>query len=1492
MPDVIPKWIMIKRAIDTLATGIKVVLRAILVISIWLVILPYLTIWMWRLYFWVGDWFAFGSNGLEVPVKKAVNMTTTNNATSVLKSYEQMDSFTRFVHRTIPSEYKFFSKFVLDCFEGQIVSAVVVVVFVAVFLLREWVLQNQEAEEVARPGDPRRIDQAEIEDADALGRFIAAQQQQQQRQQLEAARRIVQHQQQLEAIRRAAQQHGQQQERPLDDALRHALFEIEDQVQRDRRDLDASSGDPTNRHTNHHGVWENEPDTTNENNDLRAGRLNSPSSSQDLYPSSGESSSSFMAGYVYDPLSQTYHPDSQWVQGGSSSAHINNTFDGTASHHYGQVEPDNGEGSSSGRTAASINGSSQIRTRNHQPLYWKEGVPLTYHNVYLHPDGTEMSLDEKLTRYEGLIQLYELSPGDTARLLDRRNVQADSPIDRLLHHQMNMSAEERLRTVQQPRHDEEAMDRHNATLRQEQDTLRIPHPENAGPVQRPVVVPQPIPPLAPRRPAAPVAIPAAPAPPAAPVDPNAAMDPNVDVDDMNAEELDGILEVIGMRGSYWLLLQNSLLMSALICASLGIGVWIPYMLGKTTLLMNLFNVLRIPLWILSSLTDPIIDFVIDRILPFLGVIITKPATVLWTQISVFSSPLLEYFLDSQTLRPAGDLVQEYVTSTFNAIVDVSKSLVPSPVENAVKESAVVPLIQVSVSTDGDVYQQIIAKWNDLAYGTSSNDKVVAIAVGYSIMFALATWYMKRTPRSYNNNSIGQIARDVIRQIAFFVSLEMVAFPLFCGIVVGLTTLPVFPGATLASRWAFYQQSPNWSIIMHWLLGTAFMFNFSMFVSICRSAVRPGVMWFIRDPNDEGFHPVREILERPVLLQLRKLGTGALMYLTRNALPSSEPISDLPIDMLLFHLVVPLTFRWLNPSNRFKALFVGWWRKLAQWLRLSSFMYGAEGERYPEEEGYTVYRTWKAWLLRYKAPIPGLDAGNENAAGSGEELDINAPVAFVRDGGLYRVPNTDRVVHLKNRRVLVPVDAEGHALDPKEDLPGEIDPLMEIQPRGRDPHQPIDPKAGTVVVYAPPNFKRRLISFIVIMWTTSTAFLALAVVVPLILGRSLLTFATERQVHDVYSFAIGVYAISGIWHLQEWLLSAHRTVASHGFPSMDIRACTRSVMYVGKLIAKVAYFGIVFGILFPLTLGLMVELFLIIPLRVAVHGDAGVIFVISWAVGLLYMKIVHKFLNAFPENRFTIDMNRVFVDTDVATWDIVLATRRLVLPALGLVAVIVGSPMTVAWSLTKALGIEGAAKAKLFKLSYPTMLLVCLIVLGFRESALILNVWYRYVRDQEYIIGRRLQNLSEEEEEEEEEDANATSSERSQHQPGHSATVGGGGSNLAADNQRMDETVPLLRSTRRDAFEDGDELDGDYIDVPDLEPVSRFGESSSSSGGRQSLDGKYGIRSFSAHDSSQHEPMDISEDEGIDERDEETVADRTRFRRSQRLQAIRESHADR
>jgi E3 ubiquitin-protein ligase DOA10 len=111
MPDTIPFWILAKRVIDTLAKGIKLILRAILVTSIWLVILPYFTIWIWRLYFWVGDWFAFSANGLGVPNMYIENATTVaTNATEQLaasgKATEEWGSFTRLVQQTIPPEHK------------------------------------------------------------------------------------------------------------------------------------------------------------------------------------------------------------------------------------------------------------------------------------------------------------------------------------------------------------------------------------------------------------------------------------------------------------------------------------------------------------------------------------------------------------------------------------------------------------------------------------------------------------------------------------------------------------------------------------------------------------------------------------------------------------------------------------------------------------------------------------------------------------------------------------------------------------------------------------------------------------------------------------------------------------------------------------------------------------------------------------------------------------------------------------------------------------------------------------------------------------------------------------------------------------------------------------------------------------------------------------------------------------------------------------------
>jgi hypothetical protein len=56
----------------------------------------------------------------------------------------------------------------LDCFEGQIITCVVVVVFVAAFLLREWIVQNTPAEGVAG------LEAEDIQVEDNFGQDLAA----------------------------------------------------------------------------------------------------------------------------------------------------------------------------------------------------------------------------------------------------------------------------------------------------------------------------------------------------------------------------------------------------------------------------------------------------------------------------------------------------------------------------------------------------------------------------------------------------------------------------------------------------------------------------------------------------------------------------------------------------------------------------------------------------------------------------------------------------------------------------------------------------------------------------------------------------------------------------------------------------------------------------------------------------------------------------------------------------------------------------------------------------------------------------------------------------------------------------------------------------------------------------------------------------------------------------------------------------------------------
>jgi E3 ubiquitin-protein ligase MARCH6 len=73
-------------------------------------------------------------------------------------------------------------------------------------------------------------------------------------------------------------------------------------------------------------------------------------------------------------------------------------------------------------------------------------------------------------------------------------------------------------------------------------------------------------------------------------------------------------------------------------------------------------------------------------------------------------------------------------------------------------------------------------------------------------------------------------------------------------------------------------------------------------------MRTGAMWFVKDPQDQNAHPIRDILDRPTLTQLRKICVSGIMYSIVVAC-----VVGSVAGLLLLGSKSIMPFRWKNRS---------------------------------------------------------------------------------------------------------------------------------------------------------------------------------------------------------------------------------------------------------------------------------------------------------------------------------------------------------------------------------------------------------------------------------------------------------------------------------------------------------------------------------------------------------------------------------------------------
>ncbi|TAQ87585.1 hypothetical protein B7494_g4089 [Chlorociboria aeruginascens] len=895
----------------------------------------------------------------------------------------------------------------------------------------------------------------------------------------------------------------------------------------------------------------------------------------------------------------------------------------------------------------------------------------------------------------------------------------------------------------------------------------------------------------------------------------AGLDPN-DPDALDdAEDFDGVMELVGMRGPLFGLVQNALFSAFLLALTVAFGIWIPYNIGRISLFLvvNLGPAFKVSLKLVFGFAA----FLQDMALAVLGLTSYSIIAVISLPLKLWPSPstATNFSIASRALGLGYDALQISTASwnriqdgSLNGIIDIMES--DAYAFSAVSHEALMIVksrISDVLSTIcniivfifvGDLNLTISNIWTasiglltagcqliagmpllltrpdswvisletakrttplDLELGSwGGMDRFWATLAGYSTLSLLGMMYVRKG----SPFSTGQAGReweatiiDLLHQaggvmkVILIISIEMLVFPLYCGLLLDAALLPLFDKATVMSRILFTLKSPFTSIFVHWFVGTCYMFHFALFVSMCRKIMRKGVLYFIRDPDDPTFHPVRDVLERNLATQLRKILFSALIYgalvviclggvvwglafAFGGVLPihwsSNEPVLEFPIDLLFYNFLMPLAVKFFKPSDGLHAMYSWWFRQCARQLRLTWFLFD---ERQLDEEGYHVRKTWKDVFYGVKGdPFYATGAGDPPPEAT--EVIKTRHTYFQRDGRYVRAPASDQVRIPKGNNIFLTVDQYNKRLDGISDSADGI--------HGRDSNL-------YKLVYIPPSFRLRICLFILFIWLFA-AFTGVSItIVPLVFGRYIFAkmIPSDVRKNDIYAFSIGIYilgsALYAAIHLRQSIEYIRASLATNAEMPQNVLRRLSTITY---RVTSITWTYAAFIFILPTLFAFLVEFYFLIPLHTYFFPDElhVVHFVQSWTLGLLYVKLTTRLIIWHEDSRPARAL-RAITQNGYLNPDARLATRSFILPA----GLVISTALFIPWWLARVATMTvflNTPEKHVFIYRYAYPMVLCLGLHGIAMWALVgvVRSWKQKIKDEVYLIGERLHNFGE------------------------------------------------------------------------------------------------------------------------------------------------------
>lgn len=690
-------------------------------------------------------------------------------------------------------------------------------------------------------------------------------------------------------------------------------------------------------------------------------------------------------------------------------------------------------------------------------------------------------------------------------------------------------------------------------------------------------------------------------------------------------------------------------------------------------------------------------------------------------------------------------------------------------------------------------ESVAAALNDLENNTDIPgvgvfSRVICISAGYSIIFGALGYYADSRIRFAVSRQGMVIERTIVQfihqgqailKVIIITGIELVGFPIFCGILLDLSFLPLIDGLKPKTMIAICLEHPIVTTAFHWVIGTTYMFIFALFVSMCRKIMRPGVLYFIRDPNDPNFHPIRDVLERSIPSQLGKICISGMIYTVLITVCLGGVVycmryvfhaSFLPLDINSSFLAFDFNFNGdrqpavslvdeslkkavvstgspLNVVTNASTAYTGHFGavlKSALIIIIQMFGGYALGRGFRSLNILTKYWTkvftQTCSLLRLSSFILNRPHPEEQGyiySSSlmtrlfGPEPDYSRPVTleqaqsgepgknyFIRDGNFVRAPDTDSIPSKNKLKLFIPVNRDDERIDGRE--------------------QPDEGELSNYhVVYRPPYFKLRVSALLVLIWFFGTIAVLSVTVVPLMIGKLFLSIFSAGG-NDLISCDIGIFPVYGVFVvLDKWDIFIDKLKNAMSSTSELKRSIVKGILKVSFAIFALA--------VLPLSVGTLVDLYLRLSVELLYEPSAPIqVFLVEnclyGTVALLIGKVL--VVNQMP-NSPQAQMYRRMVEQGWLDYDLKIACLYFTLPVLGFVVAGLGLPFLLHYSLGRMLlfdTLDSAISTRVLRSCFLVVFVAGGIVKFFGMVIDAIKRWETQARDQVYLIGERLENL--------------------------------------------------------------------------------------------------------------------------------------------------------